>query len=210
MKNLKIAIIDDKNYFKNKLHKYYNHVNVYKKIEDINIKTSELLIVNFDYINEGCVLKKLGEIDYHNKVIFFSKKNSRNCYLEFVPYNIKANKLIEKIENLNSVDVFVNHVLELSGISEKLTGHTYIKDSIKILYEHHISIKELYSILGAKYNKSSISVERSIRTAIENSFSRPNRAFIIKIFNDKIPLNKDRPTNSEYIYSLIDFIKSIN
>jgi two-component system, response regulator, stage 0 sporulation protein A len=91
-----------------------------------------------------------------------------------------------------------------------LKGYQYLKDSIDLAYLGKRNIKDLYEILSDTYNTSSKNIERSIRNAIEVSWNRANLELITKVFGKTLSIEKDRPTNSEYIYTLYEFIKLID
>jgi two-component system response regulator (stage 0 sporulation protein A) len=59
--------------------------------------------------------------------------------------------------------------------------------------------KELYPMIGLKYDCSGMSVERSMRTAIRIAVERGNSKTLGNLFGHTISIYKDNPTNSEFI-----------
>ncbi|MDD3048737.1 MAG: sporulation initiation factor Spo0A C-terminal domain-containing protein [Bacilli bacterium] len=97
------------------------------------------------------------------------------------------------------------------GIPSHLNGYLYLKESILILSLQTKKIyitKEIYPLVALKYNTTPSRVERSIRTAIEIGSNRGNLKLIEEIFGYSISYKKTKPTNSEFIFTLVDKLDS--
>ena len=92
--------------------------------------------------------------------------------------------------------------------------HTYIFFFTNFFIEitcRHLFInvfKNIYPIIGLKYNTTGKNVERSIRNAIDISWLRANWDLMEEIFGYSIDQNRAKPTSKEYITSIVEYIKN--
>lgn len=116
--------------------------------------------------------------------------------------------LIVPNKDLESLTINLLHSL---GIPSHLKGFKYLKESILLGYldEDIINqaMKRLYPQIALKYNTTSLSVEKAIRHAIEIGFNRGDYELVEKLFGHSIDFNKTKPTNLEFITTLIDKLK---
>lgn len=68
--------------------------------------------------------------------------------------------------------------------------------------------KDIYPKIAEKYEISAASVERAIRVSISNSWKRTNENIRRMFFNRNSLKNYNKPTNSEFILTISDYIKS--
>ena len=105
------------------------------------------------------------------------------------------------------MDLF-NITKEMS-LPSNIKGSKYIRSAIKFIIENSdISItKELYPKIAKIYNATPSSVERCIRHAIEYIFAIPDiPSYIKNIFGEGFLYDK-KPTNSEFLFTVADYIK---
>lgn len=91
------------------------------------------------------------------------------------------------------------------GFNEKHIGSKYIIEAIKFLYFNNINnfkLKNVFTYLSKKYNKSENTIKGNIRKAIEYIQNNYNKEFIINYFN-YIELIKF-PTASEIILTILE------
>lgn len=108
------------------------------------------------------------------------------------------------------INVAIQKTLNQIGMPHHIKGYMYllsaiekcIKDRGKI---NHI-VKGLYTELAEENGDTASRVERSIRHAIEVSWERGNTTVINKMFGYTINSKKGKPTSSEFIAYLTDFI----
>ncbi len=97
------------------------------------------------------------------------------------------------------------------GIPSHIRGYNYIRDGILLIVQNDKSIsfitKDIYPEVAKKYNTTPSRVERAIRHAIEISWTRGDVDLMDEIFGNSLNLNRDKPTNAEYIVTLADRIK---
>jgi len=67
--------------------------------------------------------------------------------------------------------------------------------------------KDIYPELSVKYDTTPSRVERAIRHAIEVSWNRGDMDLMDEIFGNSLNVNRDKPTNSEYITTISDRLK---
>lgn len=113
---------------------------------------------------------------------------------------------------ISEIEIF--NLMKRVGIPCSLKGYGYIKDAVlrlvdeKSKNEHYnISVtKDLYRDLGKKYNDTPTRVERAIRHAVEVGFYRGDIDFLQNIFGYSYNKNNGRPTNSEFVYGLTEYL----
>jgi two-component system response regulator (stage 0 sporulation protein A) len=64
----------------------------------------------------------------------------------------------------------------------------------------------IYEHVANKRNVTNASVERDIRTAIEIGYSRASLDYIIAMFGYSIDIRRGKPTNSEFIFTVADYL----
>lgn len=101
-------------------------------------------------------------------------------------------------------------MLEL-GIPAHLKGYQYLRTAITMCVEDMELIgsvtKLLYPELAKQYMTTVQKIERAIRNAIEVSWERGNRELFEKLFGYSNSVEHNRPTNSEYIASVADYVR---
>ena len=106
--------------------------------------------------------------------------------------------------------VKVTQLLHDMGIPAHLCGHDYLRDAIMMVMEsHEVSgrmTKEIYPEIANKYKKSPQSVERAIRTALDVAWTRGKTELINDIFRFTVNIQKGRPTNSEFVSLIADYL----
>lgn len=95
------------------------------------------------------------------------------------------------------------------GIPSHVDGYYYMSEAIKIVIKQEkIKItKDVYPILAINFNKKECCIERSIRHAIEIGWLRANIKSINDTFGYSLNIDKDKPTNSEFIFTIANKIK---
>ena len=97
------------------------------------------------------------------------------------------------------------------GIPAHVKGYQYIRDAILMVMDD-VSLlgavtKELYPGIAKKYNTASSRVERGIRHAIELAWARGQKDAIKRIFGYSMNIERQKPTNSEFIALLADNLR---
>lgn len=104
-------------------------------------------------------------------------------------------------------------MLEL-GIPAHLRGYQFLRSAIGMCVEDMELVgsvtKLLYPDLAKMYQTTDTKIERAIRNAIEVSWERGNTDHFEELFGYSNTLEYTRPTNSEYIAVVADYIRLKN
>ena len=104
-------------------------------------------------------------------------------------------------------------MLEL-GIPAHLRGYQFSRSAIGMCVEDMELVgsvtKLLYPDLAKMYQTTDTKIERAIRNAIEVSWERGNTDLFEELFGYSNTLEYTRPTNSEYIAVVADYIRLKN
>lgn len=119
-------------------------------------------------------------------------------------------------ENINTnqashLEAEVTGLMREIGVPPHVIGYQYIREAIIRAIEDHRAYssvtRTLYPAIAKKFSTTSQKVERSIRNAIECTWSRGNQKSIDAIFGPINGFVKEKPTNSEFIAILSDKIR---
>jgi len=102
----------------------------------------------------------------------------------------------------------VTTMMHQIGIPAHVKGYQYIRDAILMVVED-VSLlgavtKELYPGIAKKHDTAPSRVERGIRHAIELAWERGNTDTLKRIFGYSMDIERQKPTNSEFIALLAD------
>lgn len=145
----------------------------------------------------------------------------------------KNDQLIEKIKeilnnNLEEVDIYFNTnqknektfankkteyiitILHNIGMPTHLNGYQYVLEILKndILKNCDYKMGDVYKYIGKKFHTKAKNVERSIRTATEICWHRGDYCFIEKIFGHSIDFEKNKPSNTELLFTVYEYISN--
>lgn len=104
----------------------------------------------------------------------------------------------------------ITQLLRRLGIPAHIKGYYYIRTAIMMCVANPELLgaitKELYPEVAKAHDTTSSRAERAIRHAIEVSFDRIDQEIYMEVFQYTVSAEKGRPTNSEYIAALVDYI----
>ena len=109
-----------------------------------------------------------------------------------------------------SKELKIAETLKECGTPADLSGYFYLKYAIDAMLQdmslmHNIT-KRLYPMIAKKFNTSASRVERAIRHAVEVAWERGNIELHHKLFGYTIAQSKCKPTNSEFIVTVVDWL----
>lgn len=108
----------------------------------------------------------------------------------------------------------ITDLLHEVGIPAHIKGYNYLRTAITFSYTNADYIgqvtKILYPEIARKYKTTGSRVERAIRHAIEVAWNRGNIDTIDHIFGYTISASKAKPTNSEFIAMISDYLNVEN
>ncbi|MCM1145372.1 MAG: sporulation initiation factor Spo0A C-terminal domain-containing protein [Blautia sp.] len=118
-----------------------------------------------------------------------------------------GSSIVEK----NETEAVISGLMLELGIPAHLRGYQYLRTAISMCVEDMELIgsvtKLLYPDLAKKYMTTDQKIERAIRNAIEVSWERGNGELFQKLFGYDNSIGNNRPTNSEYIASVADYVR---
>lgn len=105
----------------------------------------------------------------------------------------------------------VTDIMKEVGVPAHIKGFQYVRCSIIYLLENPEAIgsvtKVLYPNVAKKFGTTASRVERAMRHAIDVAWSRGDVNVLQKYFGYTIDPNRGRPTNSEFIAMLVDYLR---
>lgn len=110
-----------------------------------------------------------------------------------------------------NLGVEVTTMMHQIGIPAHVKGYQYIRDAILMVVED-VSLlgavtKELYPAIAKKYDTAPSRVERGIRHAIELAWERGHTETLKRIFGYSMNIERQKPTNSEFVALLADKLR---
>ena len=130
-------------------------------------------------------------------------------YNNFVEYCNKTRKDGDKMIKKN-----ITKLMKELGFPPHIKGYEYIRSAIILVLEDPKKInmltKVLYPSIAKIYDTTPSRVERAIRNAIEIAFERGNTEVIYELFGYTIRQDKGKPTNLEFIATIVDKIRLDN
>lgn len=108
------------------------------------------------------------------------------------------------------MNIALRKTLDQIGVKHSLEGYGYIISAVEKCLENRSKligiIKGLYTEIAEENSDTVWRVERSIRHAIEVTWTNGNTNAINKIFGYTVSVEKGKPTNSEFIALITDFV----
>lgn len=107
-------------------------------------------------------------------------------------------------------NIALRKTLDQIGVKHSIKGYGYIISAVEKCLENRSKlinvIKGLYTEIAEENSDTVWRVERSIRHAIEVTWTNGNTNAINKIFGYTVSVEKGKPTNSEFIALITDFV----
>ncbi|MDR3602726.1 MAG: sporulation transcription factor Spo0A [Desulfosporosinus sp.] len=122
-----------------------------------------------------------------------------------------ASPIMTTVGNGLNLNVEVTTMMHQIGIPAHVKGYQYIRDAILMVVED-VSLlgavtKELYPGIAKKFDTAPSRVERGIRHAIELAWERGHTDTLKRIFGYSMNIERQKPTNSEFIALLADKLR---
>lgn len=116
----------------------------------------------------------------------------------------------ERVETLK----LITHLLLKLGFHANQYGYQYLRTAIYMVKEEPERItsvtKLLYPDVAKAHQVNASKVERAIRTSIETAWKEPKKEIIRIVFNDFEQYMGHRPTNSEFIEAIVEYLDKEN
>lgn len=106
----------------------------------------------------------------------------------------------------------IKNLLKRLGISPSLKGFEYIAEAVAMVYENSDIVrggttKILYPEIAKKFSDTPMRTERAIRHAIEAGYGKGDVKLYDKVLGFTLSVDKDKPTNREFIAAVADYLK---
>jgi two-component system response regulator (stage 0 sporulation protein A) len=111
----------------------------------------------------------------------------------------------------NYIEEYVTKIIRELGIPAHIKGYKFLRDAI-IMAENDIDFissitKLVYPDIAKRYNTTATRVESAIRHAIEVAWEKGESETFNRIFGYNVNTTMKRPSNTEFIATLIDTLK---
>ena len=107
-------------------------------------------------------------------------------------------------------NIALRKTLDQIGASHSLKGYTYTIRAIEKCLDDRDALrcvmKEIYAKIAEENGTTASKVERNIRNLIEVTWINGNVNAITEIFGYTVSTKKGKPTNSEFIAVITDFV----
>lgn len=180
---------------------------VLNKMQEKEIEKNVIVVTSY---NEPETIRRVSEFGAKYFILKpFDLKDLENKILEISSSKVHKSKILNIYEN--TMQVSITKVLHSLGIPSHIKGYQYIREAIYLVYDNPSLIggitKELYPLIGKKFETSVSRVERAIRHAIEVSWNRADWDLMNEIFGHSVDIDRAKPTNSEFIVTIADKLR---
>ena len=97
------------------------------------------------------------------------------------------------------------------GVPASLLGYMYVREAIIMAVQDMEVVSAMTSVLypelAKRFNSTHTRVERAIRHAIEVAWERGDLETLQRYFGYTVSVSKGKPTNSEFIATIADYIR---
>lgn len=146
----------------------------------------------------------------------FKKHEEKHQLLNFISSYAGGGINIEGIskERENKLAKYIGDTLKKIGMRPNLLGFNYLLDLIMLLvrngnaYPYYNNMGKIYQQLADKYGNRPNCIERNIRNSIETAWICGDLEYINALFGFSIRSDKGKPTNSEFIGFICDYISN--
>lgn len=123
--------------------------------------------------------------------------------------DITRREILEQ-EKIKNYEKEIYNLLKEIGIEMKHVGYRYIQTAILICIKDPNKLKrvtiELYPTIAEMFQTTPSKVESGIRRTIDKMYDVGNYEKLNRIFGNKISPNKGKPSNSEFIAEIIEYL----
>ena len=100
----------------------------------------------------------------------------------------------------------IHREFDLVGMNPKHVGYRYLTEAVQLVLDE--PVHNLCSILGARFGKTDVSIERAMQNAINKAWRTSDIEDLLKYYTAHINAEKGTPTITEFIYYYADKIKN--
>jgi len=175
-------------------------------LEELKKRNNKLDVIVISGLGEEEVIRKT--CSYGIKYFILKPFDMQDLEMRILDFVYNKEQIDHNKLGLQCLLIKALHSL---GIPSHIKGYKYLKEGILLLYDDpmlgsHI-MKNLYPKIALICNTTSRCVEKSIRHALEIGWDRGDYKLMEEIFGHSISFNKTKPTNSEFMVTLVDKLK---
>jgi len=145
-----------------------------------------------------------------NRILTLTQDISSSTLTQFSSYSSSITTAGRELNLVSEVTALMHQI----GIPAHVKGYQYIREAILMVVEDvsflGLVTKELYPGIAKKFNTAPSRVERGIRHAIELAWERGQTDTLKRIFGYSMNIERQKPTNSEFIAVLADKLRMMN
>ena len=171
----------------------------------INKEKRPQIIVTSGLVNQN-ILNMISTLGASN---FLLKPYEASSLLTMIKEQSKTKDDVKLSDSLK-LEKQISELLRQIGIPAHIKGYSFLRTAIDLSYHNPDYIgqvtKILYPDIARKFKTTGSRVERAIRHAIEVAWNRGNIDLIDEIFGYTISASKAKPTNSEFIAMISDYL----
>ncbi|MBU3180888.1 sporulation transcription factor Spo0A [Clostridium psychrophilum] len=201
---------------------------VLERIKELDLRPKPCMIVLSGVGNDNITQKAISlGADYYvvkpfdmelliKRIRQMVNSDADNSSFMKVPLYLNDTECIIKERKPVNSDIMeqTTNIIHDIGIPANLKGYMFIREAI-IMVINDVDLlsaitKELYPLVGKKYNTTASRVERAMRHAIDVTWSKVPKETINNVFGYKIISKKGKPTNSEFIAMVADKLRLSN
>lgn len=137
-------------------------------------------------------------------------------------FNKRLQEIISKDDSMHgrlrsTDDIYmyqITSIMNSLGISAQNKGFQYLRYAIFLALKDETVLREvterIYAQVAKKYASNAVCVERNMRHSIETAWSKGNIEVIYEFFGYSVDENRGKPTNTAFIATVADRIRTIN
>lgn len=114
---------------------------------------------------------------------------------------------------MNNIKADISNILKDLGIPASYGGYYYLRSAIEFAsaetFIRGTVTKDLYPRVAKMHGVSSARVERAMRHAISEGWTRGNMETLQRMFGYSISRDRGQPTNSEFIATVADYLNTM-
>ena len=146
-----------------------------------------------------------------------------DCYLEMpLDTDLLAKRVDELLKfgktrcwsdrHLSDTEILrrITVVMKRLGVVVGCKGFAYLRLAILYAVDHPQLLDDmtgkLYPLIAEKFDTEASCVERNMRSAVENAWSRGDMDYTEKLFGYTVDENRGKPTNMGFIATIVDYI----
>lgn len=115
---------------------------------------------------------------------------------------------------MENTEVKISKILKQLGIYPNILGYVYLKEAIDMVLKDDSVLRKgvtkiLYPEVAKKFQANAVQVERAIRHAVHRACNKGDIKLMEEIFGYNASTSASKPTNSEFIACITEYVALI-